>query len=432
MCNEIDLNSFCSYHCSVPDFHHSGRIGVTGTALILAPNDGGLQQVFGLPVVRRLVLLMRGAGIETVQIVSRNESILATPSGLISPDVRHVVRDAEELDDVVSKIIVGRHERVLVARADLVVDRRSLSLLVQAAERSADEECIYVLRSGEGSHLEGIYAAGNDALASVAHAIWSSETSDSAILEKAEWLAAAPGLPCIAGGEHTSVRRAEERLIAALPLATADRDGFMARHLDRHFSRRISRKLARTGVIPNQITLFNVAIGFAGAFFLARGSYWSQLGGSLLFLLCVVLDGVDGEVARLKLKESVFGHYLDVITDNLVHVAIFVGIAVGLCYQTGNRGYLYALGFLLGGFGLCACVVRRTLNRCPDRARSGTTSKLIGLLANRDFAYLVVAFAIVGHLNWFLLAAAAGTYVFAATLWVLDKSSAAQPVSPCP
>jgi len=402
---------------------------MAGTALIVATNEGGLQQVFGLPVVWRLALLMRRAGVEAVHVVSRYESMLTALSGLIAPETRHIVRDAEELDEVVSKIIVGRHERVLVARADLAVDRRSLSLLVQAAGRGVDGDSIYVLRSSEASDLEGIYAAREHALSSVAHAIWSSERSGLKILEKAERFAATPGLPCIAGGEHASVSAVEERLIAALPLATAGRDGFMARHVDRHFSPCISRKLARTGVTPNQITLSNVAIGFAGAFLLSRGSYWSQLVGSLFFLFCVVLDGVDGEVARLKLQESVFGHYLDIITDNVVHVAIFVGIAVGLRYQTGDRGYLYALGFLLGGFGVCACVAHRVLSRSLDATRSGTTRKLTGLLANRDFAYLIVVFAMVGHLNWFLLAAAAGSYAFAAILWVLDKNRTNRPLS---
>jgi phosphatidylserine synthase len=34
---------------------------------------------------------------------------------------------------------------------------------------------------------------------------------------------------------------------------------------------------------------------------LSRAGYWPKLVGSLLFLLCIIVDGVDGEIARLNL-----------------------------------------------------------------------------------------------------------------------------------
>jgi 1L-myo-inositol 1-phosphate cytidylyltransferase / CDP-L-myo-inositol myo-inositolphosphotransferase len=134
------------------------------------------------------------------------------------------------------------------------------------------------------------------------------------------------------------------------------------------------------------VTLFNVAVGLTGALLLSRGGYWSQLEGTLVFLLCVVLDGVDGEIARLKLQATRFGHYLDIITDNVVHVAIFAGIGIGLYHQTENRMYLQLLLCLLGGFVVCGTSVYMISNSGPDRGASKTTERMIGLLANRDFA----------------------------------------------
>ncbi len=40
------------------------------------------------------------------------------------------------------------------------------------------------------------------------------------------------------------------------------------------------------------------------------------------------------------------------------------------------------------------------------------------MLSNRDFAYIVVVLALVQRLHWFLIGAAVGTYLFAATLWL--------------
>jgi phosphatidylglycerophosphate synthase len=389
------------------------------TALILATDETGLQPVFGIPAVRRLVLQAFQIGLRSVRVVSRQGSIIPVLSDLISPDAFHLITNLEELKGILRIVDLGEGERVLLLRSNHVIDRWSLARFVHAS----DGEGIRTLTEDGTTSIGGIFIAGKREVLPLVAALWSPDSAERSILDRAQPLKVVRGLPCLVGTDDRAGRIPEDRLIAALPFATRERDGFLARHVDRPLSRLISGRLARTGVTPNQITLFNVAIGFAGAFFLSRGSYWSQLAGSFFFLLCVVLDGVDGEVARLKLKESVFGHYLDIITDNLVHIAIFVGIAIGLWHETGDRRYLYALGFLLGGFGLCAFVIHGALSRGPDAARSRITSKLTGLLANRDFAYLIVACAIAGLLAWFLLAAAAGSYLFAATLWVLDTKA---------
>ncbi|MGD0238107.1 MAG: CDP-alcohol phosphatidyltransferase family protein [Syntrophorhabdales bacterium] len=401
-------------------------------ALILAHDEKGLQPVFGLPAVRRLVLLTRRVGIEAVHIVSRQASIFAVLPDLILPEEFHIVTDLKDLDAVVRKMDICRGNRLLLARADHVVDRKSLAAFVQAVDSAegrntdsamdwaTDKDGIYAWSRDGLTRVEAIYSAGEDALLPLSHAIWSPDQSDQSILHKAEQLRAGRWLPDIVGRDDEPVRAAEDRLVAALPSATVDRDGFMARHLDRHLSRRVSPMLARTLVTPNGVTLFNVAVGLGAAFLLLRGGYWSQLIGTVLFLLCVVLDGVDGEVARLKLQETAFGHYLDIVTDNIVHLAIFIGLAVGLYRQTGDRLYLQLLWFLLGGFGFCAAAIYKVSSAGPDRPRSTVVDRLTGLLGNRDFAYLLVALAIIGRLNWFLVGAAAGSYVFAAVVLAFD------------
>src|SRR5258707_3408733 len=122
------------------------------------------------------------------------------------------------------------------------------------------------------------------------------------------------------------IRVAERRLLRGL---VKDTDGFMARHFDRRISLQISRRLAPTSVTPSQITLLSTAVGLCGApFFLS--AHWSwQTVGALLFLLHSIVDGCDGELARLKFQESRYGGILDVWGDNVVHVAIFACIAAG-------------------------------------------------------------------------------------------------------
>src|SRR2546426_9504802 len=48
-----------------------------------------------------------------------------------------------------------------------------------------------------------------------------------------------------------------------------------------------------------------------------------------------ILDGCDGELARLKFQHSRWGAVLDFWCDNVVHVAVFLCIAVGWSRDSG-------------------------------------------------------------------------------------------------
>ena len=103
-------------------------------------------------------------------------------------------------------------------------------------------------------------------------------------------------------------RRAEKWLLSGL---VKDTEGFMSRHFERKISLAVSRVLSATSVTPNQMTLVSVVIGIAGAFFFLSSRPALQTVGALLFLLHSILDGCDGELARLKFQESRFGGVLD-------------------------------------------------------------------------------------------------------------------------
>jgi phosphatidylglycerophosphate synthase len=97
------------------------------------------------------------------------------------------------------------------------------------------------------------------------------------------------------------------------------------------------------------VSIFTLGVGFASAALFAFGGYWNTLLGALLCWWASVLDGCDGEVARLKLLESDFGCWLETVCDYAFYLALFVGMTVGLWRSSGSEAYLMWGGLLLAG-----------------------------------------------------------------------------------
>ncbi len=388
------------------------------SAVIAAPDDRGLLPMYGIPVVVRLVLTLKKLGFEAIHVIGGAETLQSALSNLIPS---HSFQPADRPDSAASaaeRLEIPLNEPVLALRANHVVDLRSLGLFLKAGAGKT-----VAFMSGKGNLPgDGAYIALPAHLSTVIRTLWTSGAKDLQLLEAAALVPSIDGLPFSLDGTARSALAAEKLLVGALSAYTRADDGFMARHFDRRLSQFMSRRLGHTNITPNQVTLVGMTIGLIAALLLSLPGYWAHLCGALLFVFCIIVDGVDGEIARLKLQESAFGHYLDVVTDNIVHAAIFVGVAFGLYHDTGNDAYILALWFLLGGFILSMIAVYQCILRLnPDELeKSPRLVRLMAFLSNRDFAYLIAALAIFGKLDWFLIGASAGSYLFAIGLWVMS------------
>ncbi|MDH3600772.1 MAG: CDP-alcohol phosphatidyltransferase family protein, partial [Candidatus Tectomicrobia bacterium] len=210
-----------------------------------------------------------------------------------------------------------------------------------------------------------------------------------------------------------SVAEAESQLLRRMG---RDGDSPVVRLVARRVSRALTRWLLPTRVKPNHITLASGLIGICGALLLAQPATSSQVLGSLLFLLSTIIDGCDGELARLTLQESAFGAKLDVTMDNVVHGVLFPAIALGQYRQHQESLYLILGALALGGVAVSMLVFLPHVLRPQTTHRTNT--RLHESLASRDFAYLLPILAAWQKLPWFLWATAIGTYVFAAA-WVV-------------
>ena len=234
---------------------------------------------------------------------------------------------------------------------------------------------------------------------------------------------AASLLPFALNGRPEDREEAELRLAKSIREESAHKDAPMARWVDRRISWRISYWLAtHTRVAPNTVTVANTLLGLACAAMFAVPNYWIRLFGAIFFLTSITIDGVDGELARLKMIESDFGGALDIVTDNIVHIAVFVGLLVG-CYRVEHsRAYLYLILILLGGFTMCAYATWHAFRMKGEQATRWLDN--LDRWSGRDFAYLLVALAIINRLEYFAWGAAFGTYVFALVLiWITGRTA---------
>jgi len=209
-------------------------------------------------------------------------------------------------------------------------------------------------------------------------------------------------------------RAAEDRLFAALGKPT---DGFLSR-LDRRVSTALSRRLATTSVTPNQITWVSIAVGLAGAIALASADRTLCVAGALLAWVSAILDGCDGEIARIKLLSSEAGARLDLLGDHVVNFAVLAGIAVHV-HHARPQGFTTAALLLAAGVGASAWTVARLTSN--GRGPSAGWDLAIERLASRDFVYLVIPLAALDRLDWFFWAAAAGSNLFWLALWVSHR-----------
>jgi hypothetical protein len=127
-----------------------------------------------------------------------------------------------------------------------------------------------------------------------------------------------------------------------LKLANRANDGFFSVFVLRRFSKLLTWMAVKIGATPNQVTLASFAIGLYTAFLFAQGDTWSLIWGAVLLQVSIIVDCVDGEIARYTRKFSKLGAWLDAITDRVKEYAVFLGLAYGAFAQNGQNLWVLA------------------------------------------------------------------------------------------
>ena len=163
-------------------------------------------------------------------------------------------------------------------------------------------------------------------------------------------------------------------------------EGMVSRYLNRRLSHPLARLLARTPITPNQVSLAGLALALASlALFLAGYNIWAGLAAQA----SSIVDGADGDLARLKGMATRFGGFLDAVLDRYADVVILAGLAYW-SYTFEERMSLA----VVAPVGLLAMVGSLLISYTRARAEASlgqTFHGLPGTLASRDARLLLVA-----------------------------------------
>jgi len=101
------------------------------------------------------------------------------------------------------------------------------------------------------------------------------------------------------------------------------------RYIQDPIAKQIVRLLKNTPITPNQVTYFSVLLGFASGYAFSFASPASLFLGGILLEATLVLDCVDGQLARAKGMASEWGRLIDGIAGYFAYLAVILGLIKG-------------------------------------------------------------------------------------------------------
>ena len=175
------------------------------------------------------------------------------------------------------------------------------------------------------------------------------------------------------------------------------------------------RPFVNSPVTPNHVTTLRLATGLAAAAAFAHGAFeWAAWGGGL-FLVSMVLDRADGELARLGGKTTPWGHKYDLYADSLCNALAFAGIGIGL--RDDPLGPWVVLMGIVAGLAVAGVLVLVLRLEALAGARAGEVR--LASFADPDDAMIAVPVAVwLGWAKPLIVAAVVGAPLFLAYTYI--------------
>jgi phosphatidylglycerophosphate synthase len=335
-----------------------------------------LLPVAGRPVALRVIVSALRAGVREVVVPARwrggalEQAIAATPSAQAAT----VWLDATTAFASTSALLIPA---TVVASSTLLARLRATSGPAVHAPSRSDGASLILADGAMVAALESELRSG----------LPMGDAIDRAL--KGREVAVVAGDWSIRVSDVASAARAEDHLYAGLGSAIDTR---LDRALHRRLSRPVSRRAVTWGITPNQLSVASLLVGLVAVAGFAVGTPASALLGLVLYTAAVVLDHADGEVARLSLRESRLGEWLDVLVDTVVHALLVMTLGLVADQRAGGSSAL------MGAVAAVGVVLSAAVAKISPAATSGVGGFLAALGSRDGFYAMLVLF--IAALTW--------------------------------
>lgn len=343
-----------------------------------------LIPILGVTILERILLTLRSVGVrEFVLVVGYLGAMIEDKLGTgekYGVSIEYVENPKWEKGNAISVLVAEKHvgEEFLLIMGDhllevrmieeLLKHRSPLTLCVDSDARNVDlEEATRVLVEGDrlvdiGKGLERFNAVdtglflcrrkifsplkrcireGNEAWSEFVRRFARENQVKTVDLQGSHWIDI---------DTDDDLQRAKTILLDPLTKPT---DGVVSRHINRRVSKKISSILSQTEISPNQISITAFLLGLVSGLLFSQGIYLSSISAGILAQAASIIDGCDGEVARLRFKASSYGAWFDAVLDRYADAFITLGMTYGAWISTDNLWVLLVGSIaLIGSYGI--------------------------------------------------------------------------------
>ena len=159
----------------------------------------------------------------------------------------------------------------------------------------------------------------------------------------------------------------------------------------------IAAFLLSLGLKPNQVTLLGLAGNIVAAVFIALGNLTV---GGFLVLLMGPIDALDGAMARLRGEPTLYGSFVDSVTDRYSEFFIFGGLMV--YFYTVDDPFSCLLVFLAVAGSVLVSYVRAKAEAVGFNVKDGLLTRVeryLVMVPSLIFARPQIALWIIGVLG---------------------------------
>jgi phosphatidylglycerophosphate synthase len=112
-------------------------------------------------------------------------------------------------------------------------------------------------------------------------------------------------------------------------------------------SRRVTAVGLRLGWTPNAVTVTSLGIGLVASGLAAVDNRWAWVAAAILLQVAIVVDCVDGEIARFTRRFSALGAWLDAVGDRIKEYSLIAAVAVVAARRGDDLWVLAILAMVL-------------------------------------------------------------------------------------